>query len=267
MLAMYPATQPSPKGLVGLILRATYRLERLIGAGAMGAVYETSDAAGSRFATKVMLPQVASEEARKRFLREAKICGNLNSRHLVQVIDMGEEPDGLVYLVMPLLTGFDLAGLLERSGPLAPATAVRLVLQACAGLGVAHKAGVVHRDIKPSNLFVHHRPDGEIVVHVCDFGVAKRADIYDESNLTRTGTSLGSPLYMSPEQILSAKDVDHRTDIWSLGVTLYELLCGSTPQGDALSFADLMLRIAWRNAPSIQMSAPWVAPELALVGG
>lgn len=256
--------EPESAPLLGAIVKGIYRLERLLGVGGMGAVYEATDRAGQKFAVKFVHASLSqSGEHEQRFLREARIGESIASRHVVPVVDGGRDVNGL-FLVMPLLQGHDLAGLLERIGPLAQDVAVRLILQACDGLSAAHRAGVVHRDIKPSNLFLHYQPDGEVVVRVADFGIAKRTDMYDDSNLTRTGASLGSPLYMSPEQVLSAKTVDVRTDIWSLAATLYEVLSGTTPHGDAISLGELMVRITSNNCPSIQSRAPWVSPNLAL---
>jgi serine/threonine protein kinase len=249
---------------LGTVVKGLYRLERLLGVGGMGAVYEASDPAGQRFAVKLVHPHFEhSGEHAARFLREARIGEKVESVHVVPVVDDGHE-DGMQFLVMPLLRGHDLAGLLERFGPLPPDIAVRLALQACMGLSAAHKHGVVHRDVKPSNLFLQNRQDGEVVLMVSDFGVAKRAKMYDDSDLTRTGASLGSPLYMSPEQIMSSKTVDERSDVWSLAATLYELLCGVTPYGDLTTVGEVMVHVTTRNAPSIQSRAPWVSPDLAL---
>jgi eukaryotic-like serine/threonine-protein kinase len=261
-------TQPAPSlgppdQLLGKSIKGKYRLERLLGAGGMGAVYEASDPGGQRYAVKIIHPHIA-EAATNRFEREIQVGSEVQSPHVVPVLDSGREPTGELFLVMPLLQGYDLAGLLERMGPIHPSIAVRLILQACEGLTAAHRVGVVHRDIKPSNLFLNHCADGEVRVMICDFGVAKRAEMYDDSHLTRTGASMGSPLYMSPEQVLSAKHADDRTDIYGIGATLYELLSGITPHGDAANLSDLLVRICTKNPPSIQERAPWVGPELAV---
>ena len=255
--------QSSPEQYLGRTLNGTYQLQRVLGIGGMGTVFEAANAAGQRFAVKIIHPHF-SNVSPERFLREVEVGAQLDSPHVVPVVGSGQEPSGELFLVMPLLEGHDMAGILERVGPVSPELAVRLILQACEGLTVAHRMGVVHRDIKPSNLFLQYSDDGSVLVRVCDFGVAKRIELYDDSNLTRTGTSMGSPLYMSPEQILSTKHVDERTDVYSLAATLYELLCGTTPHGDAQTMADLMVRISTKNPPSIQSRAPWVSPELAL---
>jgi eukaryotic-like serine/threonine-protein kinase len=183
---------------------------------------------GQRVAVKFMRPAMAVHpDQRERFLREARAAVLLRSQHVARMLDVGTLEDGLPYIVMELLEGRDLAALLKAEGPQAVSDAVEFVLQVCEAVGEAHAAGIVHRDLKPANLFVTQDVSGSPCVKVLDFGISKivGADLA----ITDDDQALGSPLYMSPEQMRSPKDVDARTDIWALGVVLYELLAGLTP--------------------------------------
>ena len=218
---------------VGDVLAGKYRIERLLGSGGMGMVVEATHLVlEERVALKFLLPRVLdSPEATARFLREARVAARLNSPHLARVRDVGELDGGVPYIVMDLLVGESLDGLLEREQRLAPARACDVLLQACEALATAHAAGVVHRDLKPGNLFLTRAEDGGLLVKVLDFGISKitvpEAD--PSSSLTQTQVSMGSPLYMAPEQMRSARSVDHRADLWALGVVLYHCLTGKNP--------------------------------------
>lgn len=216
------AALPEP----GYGIGGKYRLNRLVGEGGMGVVYEALHLAlGQRVAIKLLRPERTSERDAARFMREARAASRLSSRHVARVLDVDALPSGLPYMVMEFLDGRDLEQELLDRGWLGVSEAVDYVIQACDALAEAHALGIVHRDLKPSNLYLCSR--GEIrVVKVLDFGISK---IADEANVTATCTTLGTPLYMSPEQIRSSKDVDHRSDIWSLGVILFELLTGRPP--------------------------------------
>src|SRR6185437_13693841 len=185
------------------------------------------------------------------------------------VLDAGEDPaTGAPYMVMEYLEGEDLQHLLKKTGPLRPEVALRIAAQACLGLQKAHEAGVIHRDIKPANLFLARREEGAVLVKLLDFGIAKIQydDAVDpQTALTNTGNVLGSPHYLSPEQARASKDVDPRTDVWSLGVTLYRALTGRTPHEKLDSFINLMMAICLQPAPPVQSFAPWVPPEVAEV--
>ena len=249
---------------IGAVLAGRYRLERVLGAGGMGAVYEAVDPEGRRFAVKVLLGISGGHEELARFAREARIMSTLDHPHLTRVLDSGIDGTlGAPYLVMELLAGEDVESLLRRCGPLAPVLAARIVLAAAAGIEAAHAAGVIHRDIKPANIFLHAVAGGAIVVKVCDFGIAK--PLFAGETMTQSGDSFGSPCYMSPEQARNAKRVDGRSDVWSLGMTLFELLTGSTAFDDAKTVPDMLIRLVSTDVPSLQERAPWVSEGLTTV--
>jgi serine/threonine protein kinase len=251
----------------GARLGGRYILGRVLGGGTMGTVYEARDGereGGARFALKTLLAPDAAKERRARFLREAVVCAALDHVHVVPVIDHGiDAATDIPYLVMPLLVGEDLASLLDRVGALDARVAVRLFGQACAGLAAAHARGVVHRDVKPSNLFLETAID-RVVVKVTDFGLAKA---YGDAvgSLTATGRFMGTPQYVSPEQAVSAKHVDARSDVFSLGMSLYHALSGAPAFAYVRSFMGLVLELTAREAPHIQDAAPWVPPEIARI--
>ena len=208
-----------------------------------------------RVALKVLRPDDArNPQILERFVREARAAAALRGEHVCRVSDVGELEDGTPYIVMELLEGIDLSRTLQTSGPLPVQRACSYVLQACIGISEAHSLGIVHRDLKPANLFVAHRPDGTPIIKVLDFGIAKA--VSDEStdfSLTKTSVVLGSPGYMSPEQLRSSRDVDLRTDIWSIGVILFELITGKRPF-NAQSITELAIRVTVDPRP------PFVAP-------
>ena len=182
-----------------------------------------------RVAIKFLLPEVAeSNEAVQRFLREAQAAVKIRSEHVARVSDVGTMHGGAPYIVMEFLAGSDLAEHLEKRGALPIEEAVDHVLQACEALAEAHAIGIVHRDIKPANLFVTTRNDGSSCLKVLDFGISKFTG-NDRHDLTRTQGMIGSPLYMSPEQLTTPRDVDARADVYALGVVLYELLTARQP--------------------------------------
>jgi serine/threonine-protein kinase len=205
-----------------------------------------------------------------RFEREARIAGNLDTQHVTRVFDTGFDPVHGPYIVMELLAGDDLKDLILRLGPLRPELSLRIVAQACVGIARAHALGVVHRDVKASNIFLADDEFGARVVKVLDFGIAKgrRGDVVDAADpktLTKTGAMLGSPHYMSPEQVLGTKALDHRADIWSLGVLLYKCLSARTPFDDRDTVGQIIVAIVQGSPPPVQNYAPWVAPEAAAV--
>ncbi len=251
-----------------------YGLERILGGGAMSTVYEARDLSGSLVALKTLAVPAGSidgEERRARFLRETRLAQTLEHPHVVPVVDHGiDAATGVLYLVMPLLEGEDMAALLDRVDAIDPEVAVALFVQACHGLGAAHARGIVHRDVKPSNLFLETRGD-QVVVRVTDFGLAKSHDHVavgpgsTPHALTATGRFMGTPQYVSPEQAVSAKHVDERSDVFSLAMSMYHALSGAPAFAYVRSFMGLVLEITSREAPHIQDAAPWVPPEIARV--
>lgn len=256
--------------MLGQTIDGKYQIVRLLGQGGMGAVYEAAHlGTGRRVAVKVILPGVAiSRDAIVRFQREARAAGVIESQHIVQVLDTGiDREQGVPFMVMEYLIGEDLQKLGERIGALAPELALRIGAQACGGLHKAHEARVIHRDIKPANLFLARRDDADVVVKILDFGIAKVKEDQltgaPDQALTRTGSMMGSPLYMSPEQAVGSKAIDHRTDVWSLGAVLYEVLTGRSPHHSAQTLGQLIMAIC--SAPPVPLThvAPSVPREVA----
>jgi eukaryotic-like serine/threonine-protein kinase len=221
----------------GQVIGERYRVGQLLGGGGMGVVFAgTHLLLGTPVAVKLIHSDLKDHpEAVQRFLNEARTTAALKGEHIARVFDVGVLASGEPYLVMEHLEGCGLDQYLEQHGPLGQAEAVDIVLQSCEGLAEAHAAGLVHRDIKPANLFLAYRPDGQFTVKILDFGIAKRQH-RDAPRLTDPGKSLGSPWYMSPEQMLTAHAVDERADVWSLGVLLFELLTNCRPfEGETLA--------------------------------
>jgi len=237
----------------------------------MGSVFEAIDLeTGYRVAIKVITAEAAANETLMgRFALEAKAAAAIDTPHIVRVLGSGrDEERQLPFLVLEYLEGEDLHQLIKRLGPLAPDLALRIAAQACLGLQRAHEMDIVHRDIKPANFFLSEAGDGQRIVKLLDFGVAKiKADATalngEGGGLTRTGSMLGSPLYMSPEQARGRRDLDQRSDIWSLGVVLYQALSGHTPHRDTDLLGELLILICTEAPEPLQNAAPWVPPELA----
>jgi len=218
----------------GQVLAGKYRVERVLGVGGMGVVVSALHIQlDERVALKFLLPDaLANEEAVARFAREARAAVKIKSMHVARVSDVGTLETGAPYMVMEYLHGRDLAALLHDRGPMPAPDAVDLVLQACEALAEAHALGIVHRDLKPANLFLITGPDGSPCIKVLDFGISKLTNPNPSSGdygMTRTQAIMGSPLYMSPEQMTSSRDVDGRADIWAIGTILYELVTGRPP--------------------------------------
>lgn len=264
-------THPEPA--LGSIIVGRYRIDAILGRGGSGTVFAAHD---ERLAPRVALKllQQASPDATARMLREARVCARLQSDHIVQLFDVGCIvqlfdvgclEDGSPFLVMQLLVGEDLSSVVTR-GPLEIPTAVQYVLQTCSAIEVAHDAGILHRDLKPANLFVAKTSTGASCIKVLDFGISKSLGIPTLNSLTATvsGEVLGTPAYMSPEQFYGDRALDVRTDVWGLGVVLFELLTGSRPfVGD--SIAALAIAIATMEARDLNSFRPDVPPALATV--
>ncbi len=242
---------PGPPIAEGEILAGKYKIERILGQGGMGVVVAAMHLSlRQKVAIKFLLPG-ASKEVVQRFLREARSAARLKSDHVARVIDVSELETGAPYMVMEYLEGNDLSRVLRKRGAFPIVDAVDFVLQACEAIAEAHTLGIVHRDLKPANLFLTKAADGSATVKVLDFGISKDTGAEDggepESPLTQTKAMLGSPNYMSPEQMRSTRDADARADIWSLGVILYQLLTKVLPF-KAPSFVDLIIKVNSEDA-------------------
>jgi serine/threonine protein kinase len=238
-----------------------YALVRVLGTGGMGVVFEAEHLRlKQRCAIKMLSPEMLREaEIIHRFEREARASALLKSPHVTRVTDVATTADGVPYIVMELLVGRDLDGELQAHGHIPYPLAVDYLLQACAAVAEAHAAGIIHRDLKPGNLFLAQDPDG-VMVKVLDFGISKMME--DDSKLTSAGMTMGTALYMSPEQLRSAATVDARSDVWSLGVILYELLCGDTPFSGAAT--QVAAAIVSEDAPDLTRRCA-VPTELAAI--
>ncbi|HEX8113944.1 MAG TPA: serine/threonine-protein kinase [Kofleriaceae bacterium] len=240
----------------GTVLLGKYRVESVLGRGGMAVVLKVIHVhLEEELALKVLLPEGAlNDDVTARFLREAQSAVRLRGEHVARVSDVGVLPDGLPFMVMEYLRGIDLCGEIARRGSLPPGEAVDHVLQACEALAEAHALGIVHRDIKPANLFLTARPDGSPLIKVLDFGISK-TPLHGAVPATRTEVVMGTPGYMSPEQMKASKDVDASTDIWALGVVLYECLSGRRPfHGE--SFAATVLMAGTEPPPPLDPRIP-----------
>jgi serine/threonine-protein kinase len=263
--------EPSVEALIGHSLGGRYKLLSVLGHGGMGAVYEAETTDGVRCAVKVILgEQVGRGDARKRFVREARAIRAIDAENVVKILDADTDAtEGHPFIAMELLKGRDLDRLVREKGALEPAPVVRAFVQACRGLAAAHARGIVHRDVKPANLFLHEDASGGVTVKVCDFGVAKRLDgegasATSTANLTQSGGVVGSPMYMSPEQAKSARDIDHRTDVWGIALSLHEALCGERPWKGCTTVGELIVAICTQSMPPLVEVAPWVPSGLAI---
>ncbi len=229
----------------------------MAGVGGMGIVLSAKhEELGHRVAIKVLASdEETNSDSVERFLREGRIVASLQSDHVVRIYDIGKLESGVPYMVMELLRGQDLSTYLSTSGTIAPEQAVDWILQAISAIGEAHDCGIIHRDLKPANLFLTQRSDGTDCVKVLDFGISKRIAVADpaqyQGSLTTTRQVVGSPAYMSPEQVRNARDIDHRVDIWALGMTLYELLTGRTAF-DADTFPAVCAAIVTDTPPPLR---------------
>ncbi|HYP99074.1 MAG TPA: serine/threonine-protein kinase [Polyangiaceae bacterium] len=229
----------------GDILVGKYRIDKVLGVGGMGVVVAAHHVQlDERVAIKFMrLHALINRDAVGRFAREARAAVKIKSEHVCRVSDVGTLENGAPYMVMEHLEGIDLAAWLQQRGALPVEQAVDFVLQACEAIAEAHTLGIIHRDLKPANLFVIRRPDGVLSIKVLDFGISKTTSAAGSgSDMTQTATIMGSPLYMSPEQMQSSRDVDPRADLWALGVILYELLCAQLPFA-ASTMPELVLKV------------------------
>ncbi len=265
------SAEPGSVPSVGDVIAGKYRLDSIIGTGGMGKVFSAMHVdLGQKVAIKVLIVEdddARRDEARERFLREGRATAALVSDHVVRVYDVGTLDSGAPFMVMELLRGQDLAVTLARGGALAVDLAAECVRQAAEAIACAHEQGIVHRDLKPSNLFLTQRSDGSALVKVLDFGISKNTQSAQEpitGSLTETRSVLGTPFYMSPEQVRDAKKVDSRTDIWSLGLILHELLSGS-PAFEGTTLPGVCASIAADPPAALRLQRPDVPVELEAV--
>ncbi len=257
---------------VGDVLAGKYRLDALVGEGGTGIVVRATHLALERpVAIKFLRTALASDEIRLRFAREARAIENIDSDHVVVVLDVGTLDDGMPYMVMEFLDGRDLARVLREDGPLPVEEAVGCMLQVCEALHAAHRVGIVHRDLKPANLFLTRAKDGAPHVKVVDFGISKMSDprlLADGrdsapsfNEVTAANDVLGSPRYMAPEQLRASKFVDVRADLWSVGAVLFQLLTGKHAF-DAESNVAATVKVLTSDPVRVRMLAPHVPAEL-----
>jgi serine/threonine-protein kinase len=245
-----------------MMVTPSVKLVRPLGEGGMGAVWVADHLA---LRTQVVVKFIASglkgsKEAQERFSREAAAASQVKSPHVVQTFDHGVTEDGVPYIVMELLEGRDLGQYLEHTAKVPPDTVVEILGQLSRALDRAHERGIIHRDIKPGNIYLcDSGRSGEVFVKLLDFGIAKGVDLGGIANRvdsgTKTGSMIGSPFYMSPEQILGSKDIDHRSDLWSVGVVAYEMLTGRKPF-DAETMGGLAIRIHSEPLPLATTANP-----------
>ena len=252
---------------IGEIVADKYRIVRLLGQGGMGEVYEGENLRiRRRVAIKTLHTAVSSKpDAVQRFEREAQAAGRIGSAHIVEVLDLGDLPDGSRYMVMEFLEGSTLGERIVSRGRLPSREAALIVAELCEGLGAAHNTGIIHRDLKPANVFLatskQHRRE---LVKILDFGVSKFSVLGDDMSMTSTGAVVGTPYYMSPEQAKGAKFIDARSDLYSVGVILYEAITGHVPF-NAQTFNELIFKIALETPPPAESFVPDLDPRMASI--
>ncbi|HEY8038146.1 MAG TPA: serine/threonine-protein kinase [Polyangiaceae bacterium] len=273
-----PSIDPEDEGrallgelTVGSVVDGKYRVDQVLGRGAMGVVVAaTHQQLGERVALKFLRYRAkpgGTDDFQSRFRREARVSAKLKNEHITRVIDVGVWRERVPYMVMDYLNGQDLREVLKATGgPLPIPVALDYVVQICTGIAEAHANGIVHRDLKPSNLFITKRPDGSDLLRILDFGISKwSAGESEVDELTQTGVVLGSPKYMSPEQLFGSADVDARADVWSIGAILYEMLSGRPPF-DLPTFTKICAELSTnRMPPSLHERRPEITPELDAV--
>ncbi len=253
------------ESLVGVVLEDKYRIVRVIGQGGMGVVFEAEHINfGKRVAVKVMLEKYALDtEALTRFRREALAASRIGNQHIIDIHDMGQTPDGRLFVAMELLDGAPLSKILEASGPMPPWRAIHIIRQVLRAVGAAHAKGIIHRDLKPDNIFLVNEDDHHDFVKLLDFGISKVIDLDEQvaaTKLTSTGVVIGTPLYMAPEQAMG-NPIDGGADVYACGVILYELLAGKPPFEGA-TYAVLVAKLLTSPPTPLEHLRPGLPPDL-----
>jgi serine/threonine protein kinase len=259
-LAPLSPSVPAPLPRIGDVLAGKYEVERVLGQGGMGVVFGAKHTLlRERVAIKLLLGADSSQpEVLARFLNEARAAARIQSEHIARVFDVGQLESGTPYMILEYLEGMDLGTRIDQKGAIGVGEAADILIEAAAGIQQAHAMGIVHRDLKPSNVFLAERNDGSRIVKVLDFGVAKHLGptTFAEAKFeTSSKAFLGSPLFMSPEQVRQARSVDTRTDIWSLGMVLYNAVTATTPF-DAETLGELLAKVLEAPVPPLRSHRP-----------
>ena len=251
----------------GDLIHSRYRLVRLLGQGTSGAVWAARNELIERdVALKVMDPQVMGNRVLlQRFFNEAKAIGRVNHPSIVDILDLGQAEDGSPFLVLELLDGEPLDARIRRDAVIDAETLFDICGGVAQALGLAHQHGIVHRDLKPANIFLHRMATGQLVAKILDFGISKVQGASSTNfSLTKTGTVVGSPAYMAPEQAAGREDLDGRADVWSLGVVMYEALTGVLPH-EAPNYNALMVRILTHDVGTIRERKPDLPQKVSTI--
>ncbi len=252
---------------IGDVIDDKYKIVRLLGEGGMGAVYEGENVRiHRRVAIKILHSSVAtSEDAVQRFEREAQAAGRIGSEHIVEVLDLGHLTGGDRYMVMEYLDGEALNDRIKNCGRLSPQTTASIIIDMLEGLKAAHAAGIVHRDLKPDNVFLIANKNGKKdFVKIVDFGISKFSTLGGEFSMTRTGAVMGTPYYLSPEQAKGERELDHRADLYAVGVILYEAAAGGVPF-DGETFNELLFKIVLEPIPPLSSRVEDIDPHFAQI--